>query len=119
MPRRRVPDETHRLKGTFRPSRHGPIAPPEGAPLGKPPADWDPAVQAAWRELAAAGEGRLVSADGVLVELAARLLVKCRAPDAKAGDASNLLRALAALQLDPVHRREIAKPSALNEFDEF
>jgi hypothetical protein len=76
-------------------------------------------VRAAWRELAGAGKGRLVMADAVLVELAARLPVKCRHPAGKAGDASNLLRALAALQLDPVHRRELAKPGEPNEFDQF
>ncbi|MGK2926489.1 MAG: hypothetical protein ACSLE2_12810 [Lysobacterales bacterium] len=108
-----------RLTGHWRKDRHGPIPPPEGKPLGKPPRNLAPDIQRAWRDIAAAGDGRLVQADAVVVEVAARCLAAVRGPDAKGLDTANLLRSLAALQLDAAHRRALAKPAAPNEFDQF
>jgi hypothetical protein len=118
MPQRRKSAEVHRLTGTYRKDRHGPVPQPDEEPLGLPkglPAE----VRRAWRDIAASGEGRLTAADAVLVEAAARSLARVRSPEAKAADYSNLIRASMALGLDPVHRRPIEKRDAYTPFDEF
>jgi hypothetical protein len=119
MPRPRTPDNILKLTRNYRPSRHGPIPKPEGAPLGKPPAGLDKEFHAAWKDIVTAGDGRLVAADAVLVEVAARCLTAIRGAEARGQDSANLLRAMAALQIDPAHRRAIAKPAEINEFDAF
>lgn len=119
MPRPRTPDNILKLTRNYRPSRHGPIPPPEGEPLGKPPAGLGKEFHAAWADIVTAGDGRLVTADAVLVEVAARCLTAIRGPDARGQDSANLLRAMAALQIDPAHRRAIAKADEPNEFDQF
>ena len=119
MPKPRVPENVLRLKRTWRKDRHGPIPPPEGAPLGDPPANLPAEFHDGWRDVVLAGDGRLVHADAVLVEVAARCLTAIRGPDARGQDSANLLRAMAALQIDPAHRRAIAKADEVNPFDQF
>lgn len=119
MPRPRKSEAELRLKGTWRKDRHGPILPPEGEPLERPPKGLPADVRAAWEDIVSGGEGRLVQADAVLVELAARSLAAVRGPEAKASHSATLLRALVALQLDPAHRREIERPDADNPFNQF
>ena len=119
MPQPRKSAEVHRLTGTYRRDRHGAIPVPEGKPLGKPPRDWPADLQLAWKDITTAGAGRLVEADRVHAELAARCLARVRSPDGKAADGANLLRALACMGVDAVHRRALAKPAEPNEFDEF
>lgn len=119
MPRPRTPENILRLTRNYRPGRHGPVAPPEGPLLGKPPANLPKVFHDAWADVVAAGDGRLVTADAVLVEVAARCLTAIRGPDPRGQDSANLLRALAALQIDPARRRAIKKATEANEFDEF
>jgi hypothetical protein len=119
MPRPRKSEAELKFRGTWRKDRHGPVPPAEGKPLGKPPRDLAPDVQRAWRDICAAGEGRLTLADAVVVEVAARCLAAVRGPEPKGLDTANLLRALAALQLDTAHRRAIARPAEPNPFDQF
>ena len=119
MPRPRTPVSVLKLTGNYRPSRHGPIPPPEGEPLGDPPAGLPAEFHRAWRDIVTAGDGRLVAADAVLVEVAARCLAAVRGPDARGQDSANLLRSMAALQLDPARRRAIEKVGEPNPFDEF
>lgn len=120
MPRPSKPDNILRLTGHWRRDRHGPIEPPQGKPLSaKPPKGLPSEIHQAWRDVVAAGDDRLVEADAVLVECAARSLAAIRSPEARGQDSANLLRAMAALGLDPVHRRAIKKPEPENEFNQF
>lgn len=120
MPKVKTPVAIKQLNRTYRPSRHDP-KPLDGEPLpAEPPASLEAALHGAWADIVAAGAGRLVLADALLVEVAARLLVKVRCGDARAADVSSLTRVLGMLALDPLHRQGLPPPEpAENEFDEF
>ncbi|WP_433972765.1 hypothetical protein [Tunturiibacter lichenicola] len=80
-------------------------------PIGRPPTHLQPAEKAAWVELVRiAHPGLLARSDRIVVEIAARLIVRMRHPDAKTGDYNALLTVLGKLGMTPASRLKMNLP---------
>lgn len=105
MPAQRKTLKQLKGAGTYRADRHA-NRPQKVLPIDPTPPDHlDEDRAAAWSELVAAGQDYLAASDRFAVELAAGLLVRVRAGDAKAADIAQLNNILNKLGLTPMGRR--------------
>jgi phage terminase small subunit len=80
-------------------------------PIGRPPMHLRPAEKAAWIELVrTAHPGLLSRSDRIIVEIAARLIVRMRHPDAKNSEYTALLTVLSKLGMTPASRLKLNLP---------
>jgi len=95
-------------------------------PVGRPPAHLQAAEKAAWAELVrVAHSGLLTRSDRVILEIAAKLIVRMRTSDAKTSEFNALLSVLAKLGMTPAARLKMnlqplelpANPVAKSEED--
>ena len=95
-------------------------------PVGRPPAHLQAAEKAAWAELVrVAHPGLLTRSDRLILEIAAKLIVRMRTSDAKTSEFNALLSVLAKLGMTPAARLKMnlqplelpANPVAKSEED--
>jgi hypothetical protein len=80
-------------------------------PIGRPPARLAAAQKAAWVELVRkAHPGLLTRSDRIILEIAARLIVRMRQPEAKISDYNALLTVLGKLGMTPASRLKMNLP---------
>lgn len=120
MPAHRKSKAEHLLAGTFRKDRHH--EPLKVEPIDPtPPPHLEGERLKAWTELVHAGERYLAQSDRFVVELAAGLLARVRAGEAKAADYAQLQTLLTKMGLNPTGRRglEPVRPDSdeANPFD--